>query len=154
MALKIPRELLDELRRHGEATYPHESCGVLLGEFGGADERTVRSVVRCPNLHPGPRERRYRISSLDLVRVQREARQGGLAIVGFYHSHPDRPACWSSADLEEAHWTGCSCLITSVEAGRATVSRSYLLRGSSHAAQFVDETIEIADVDEAHRARA
>jgi len=46
--------------------------------------------------------------SRELVRIQREGRERGEDIVGFYHSHPDHPARWSQTDLAEAHWFGCS----------------------------------------------
>ena len=29
------QEDYDEIRRHGEETYPHECCGVLLGQMDG-----------------------------------------------------------------------------------------------------------------------
>jgi proteasome lid subunit RPN8/RPN11 len=146
MALIIPHDQLDQLRRHGEEAYPREGCGVLVGEPGEADQRTVRRVVRCANVYPGPRERRYQISPRELLRVQREAHEAGLAVVGFYHSHPDQPPKCSKADLAEAYWTGCSYVITSVEAGKASETRSYLLRGGEHSPFFEDESIEISDL--------
>jgi proteasome lid subunit RPN8/RPN11 len=51
--------------------------------------------------------------------------------VGFYHSHPDHPARWSQTDLAEAHWLGCSYIITSVEAGQAAETRSFVLTGAN-----------------------
>ena len=53
------------------------------------------------------------------MKIQRQARGLGLDIVGFYHSHPDHPAQWSTTDFAEAHWLGCSYIITSVEQGKA-----------------------------------
>ena len=46
MALKIPRALYEHLRQHGEATYPHECCGVLMGEF----DEAVRITLPTSNL--------------------------------------------------------------------------------------------------------
>ena len=34
------------LRAHGEETYPHECCGVLLGRFAEADGNEVHEVRR------------------------------------------------------------------------------------------------------------
>ena len=127
--LKIPQSALDSLRRHGEQTYPHECCGVLLGAFedGG---RAVREVVRASNTRLDALHNRYSIDPGELVRIQRQARERGLEIVGFYHSHPDHPARWSATDLAEAHWVGCSYVITSVEKGTAAVTNSFLLAGT------------------------
>jgi proteasome lid subunit RPN8/RPN11 len=65
--------------------------------------------------------------------------------VGFYHSHPDWPANWSSTDLDEAHWTGCSYVITSVERGRAGLTNSFLLLGEEQSKHFEDEVIEVSE---------
>lgn len=143
MALKIQKALFEQLRQHGEETYPHECCGVLVGEFDEADHRTVRSVVKCGNTRTDSPENRYHISPTELVRVQREAALAGQDIVGFYHSHPDCAALASSTDLAEAHWTGCSYVITSIENRKAVVSNSFLLRGEEESKHFDDEAIEV-----------
>ena len=119
-----------EIRRHGEETYPHECCGILLGTSEG-DIRTVQSTVRCGNTRTDSPQNRYHIDPRELVRAQREAHERGVDIVGFYHSHPDHPARWSQTDFEEAHWIGCSYVITSVERGKATVTNSFALTGKT-----------------------
>jgi proteasome lid subunit RPN8/RPN11 len=128
------------LRRHGEEAYPEESCGVLVGRFCDRGS-VVDSAIRCKNLrHDSPRNR-YAIDPKELVGIQREARGGGLEIVGFYHSHPDHPAQWSSTDLAEAHWIACSYVITSVASGKAAETRSFRLEGSWDDKRFVEEEI-------------
>jgi proteasome lid subunit RPN8/RPN11 len=79
-----------------------------------------------------------------LVRIQREALLAGQDIVGFYHSHPDHPAQWSSTDLDEAHWTGCSYVITSVEKGHAVLTNSFLLLGEEDEKRLEDELYELS----------
>jgi proteasome lid subunit RPN8/RPN11 len=143
MALKIQKALFEQLRLHGEETYPHECCGVLVGDFDEADGRAVTSVVKCGNTRTDSPENRYHISPAELVRIQREAGLAGHDIVGFYHSHPDCAAVASSTDLAEAHWTGCSYVITGVENRKAVVTNSFLLRGTEEAKQFDDEVIEV-----------
>ena len=115
MALRIQKTLLELLRQHGEETYPHECCGALVGDFDEVGNHTVKSVIRCSNTRTDSPQSRYQISPAELVRIQREARQAGQDIVGFYHSHPDHPAHWSATDLDEAYWSGYSYVITSVE---------------------------------------
>lgn len=145
MALKIRTGQLDQLRRHGEETYPLECCGVLVGHVGSDGVRIVDRVVRCSNAAAATRERHYAISPRELVRVQREARRAGASVVGFYHSHPDYPARWSSTDLAQAHWTGCSYVVVAVESGRAVEARSFLLRGGACQPGFEDEAIDICE---------
>jgi proteasome lid subunit RPN8/RPN11 len=137
------------LRAHGEETYPHECCGVLLGKSelspnGTPARNRVRHVVRAGNTRTDSAHNRYNIAPQELIRIQRQARTLGLDIVGFYHSHPDHPARWSPTDLAEAHWLGCSYVITRVEQGKAVDTNSFELSGSDEPdKRFVDEKIEI-----------
>jgi proteasome lid subunit RPN8/RPN11 len=118
------------IRRHGEETYPFECCGALLGRLTDAG-REVQAVVRCSNTRLDRPQDRYSIDPKELLRLQRQADEQGLGIVGFYHSHPDHPARWSQTDLAEAHWLGCSYVITSVERGQATETCSFVLAGAT-----------------------
>ena len=139
--LKLRSADYNEIRRHGEETYPHECCGVLLGVIGD-DTRDVRATVRCRNTRIDSPQNRYNIDPRELVRVQREARESDLDIVGFYHSHPDHPARWSLTDFQEAHWIGCSYVITSVQRGRAAQTNSFALTGATEENKaLVDEQI-------------
>ena len=142
--LKLTREHYDSLRRHGEETYPYECCGVLLGRFEDDGLRVVTSTVRCGNTRTDSPQNRYNIDPRELVRIQREGRDRGEDIVGFYHSHPDHPAQWSSTDLAEAHWIGCSYVITSVENGRAAITNSFELTGSDETdKRLLDENVDV-----------
>lgn len=141
--LKVSKSHYQMLRQHGEETYPHECCGVLLGKMDGS-QREVTNVARCGNTRNDSPHNRYHIDPKELVRIQREGRDRGEDIIGFYHSHPDHPAQWSTTDLAEAHWIGCSYVITSVEKGRAAKTNSFELSGTHETdKKFVDEAIEI-----------
>ena len=143
--LKIASKDYAEIRRHGEETYPHECCGVLLGQMDG-EVRRVTSTARCQNTRMDSPQNRYNIDPKELVRIQRQARERDEDIIGFYHSHPDHPAQWSKTDLEEAHWIGCSYVITGVAAGKADVTNSFELTGTLEADKgFADETIDVGE---------
>lgn len=143
--LKITEKDYEAIRRHGEETYPHECCGVLLGNFGDDGARTVTSTARCGNTRTDSAHNRYNIDPRELVRIQREGRERGEDIVGFYHSHPDHPAQWSKTDFAEAHWIGCSYVITSVEKGKAAITNSFELAGTSEEnKKLVDEEVKVS----------
>ena len=143
--LRISASNHTEIRRHGEETYPHECCGVLLGRFDDDGSRVVTSTARCGNTRTDSAHNRYNIDPKELVRIQREGRDRGEDIVGFYHSHPDHPAQWSKTDLAEAHWLGCSYVITSVEKGKAVLTNSFELTGSDeNDKQLVEERVVLA----------
>ena len=141
--LKIGKSDYQTLRDHGEETYPHECCGVLLGRTEGED-RAVTSIVRCGNTRTDSPQNRYHIDPRELIGIERQGRERGDDIVGFYHSHPDHPARWSPTDLVEAHWIGCSYVITSVEKGKAAITNSFELVGADESdKKFADESVEV-----------
>ena len=142
--LTIPADVYEAIRRHGERTYPHECCGVLLGrsdETGNA----VEAAVEAGNTRTDSAHNRYNIAPQELIRIQRQGRDRGLDIVGFYHSHPDHPAQWSKTDFAEAHWLGCTYVITAVEKGVAKVTNSFLLAGTAEEdKRFEDQRVVVA----------
>jgi proteasome lid subunit RPN8/RPN11 len=146
--LKIAQSVYDSLRFHGVETYPHECCGVLLGHDNGDGQRIVTRAVRCGNTRTDSPQNRYNIDPKELIRIQLDSRELGLDILGFYHSHPDHPARWSPTDLAEAHWFGCSYVISSVENGRVAITNSFLLSGEGEEKKrFDDERIELLPGD-------
>lgn len=143
--LKIAQAEYDALRQHGEETYPHECCGIMLGRVIAPGQNEVVELMRAGNTRTDSLHNRYHIAPQELIKAQREGRKKGLEIVGFYHSHPDHPAQWSKTDFEEAHWFGCSYVITAVAQGKAEVTNSFLLTGAGEDDKaFEHETISVA----------
>jgi proteasome lid subunit RPN8/RPN11 len=143
--LIIWRKQYEALRHHGEETYPHECCGVLLGQMNEDGTRTVTSIARAGNTRTDSAHNRYNIDPKELIRIQREGRERGEDIIGFYHSHPDHPAQWSPTDFAEAHWFSCSYVITSIEKGKAALTNSFELTGSDESdKKLIDEKIEVS----------
>ena len=134
MSLSLSQDVYNALRAHGEETYPHECCGIMLGKTTD-DGIQVKELVRAGNTRTDSAHNRYNIAPQELIKAQREGRKAGLDIVGFYHSHPDHPAQWSTTDFAEAHWFGCAYVITAVagdkSTGKATITNSFLLTGAS-----------------------
>jgi len=140
--LCIPHTLYHLVRHHGVKSWPHECCGILLGTRK-QDVRTVLEVIHTENSHTNSPQNRYNIAPEELIAAQRQAREQGLEIVGFYHSHPDHPPQWSATDLAEAHWDGCSYIITSVEKEVADATKSFVLHITGEHKRFEEEVIQI-----------
>jgi proteasome lid subunit RPN8/RPN11 len=129
------------IRQHGAREYPNECCGALLGTASGA-WREIREVVPLRNLRRHPsrgqeilpvedlatetERNRFLIDPLEQLRVEKDARRRGLEVLGYYHSHPDQPACPSTYDREHA-WPWYSYLILSVERGAPKELASWVL---------------------------
>jgi len=140
--LQMTKAVYNAIRAHGEETYPHECCGALLGR-STPDGWQIEAAVKAGNTRTDSAHNRYQIAPVELVKIEREARQRGLDIGGFYHSHPDHPAQWSQTDFAEAHWLGCSYVITAVANGKAAVTNSFRLEGDTEEnKQFEQESIE------------
>ena len=118
--ITVARSLLDEIREHGRETYPEECVGALLGRKG--EPACVLVVERMENIRTEERQRRYEISPKDYLRVEALASEKSLALLGFYHSHPDHPAAPSAYDREHAfpffHYLVCA--VSQREPGEVT----------------------------------
>ena len=124
MTLRLPGALADEIRRHGEAAYPAECCGAMVGRAEGAAKEVLRLSPAVNRRTDDPH--RYLIAPDDLRRLEREVREAGQEIVGYYHSHPDHPARPSAFDTEHA-WPWYSYLIVRVDRGRGADMASWVL---------------------------
>lgn len=110
--------------RHAEATYPRECCGVMLGTVVNGEKR-VTIAHALENAYEGGQEDRYEIRPVDLLRVEREAREQQLSVIGIFHSHPDCDAYFSKTDLEHScPWY--SFVVLSVQKGQFHHANSFL----------------------------
>ncbi len=114
------------MRLHAEAAYLRECCGALVGHRRGARFHIALALPATSPLTVSEPDR-YAIAPAELVRFQARAAAKGMEILGFYHSHPDHPALWSPADLDQAHWIDSIYLILAVEAGQCREMRAFLL---------------------------
>lgn len=138
--IEISEAILAEVHAHGEAAYPEEGAGLLLGTAGVGDRR-VTALLRLDNAREdAARHNRYLLTPQDYLRGEQEAARLGLDVIGVFHSHPDHPNRPSEFDREWAMpWF--SYLITSVQAGRAVESRSWQLGEGREG--FVEEEVFI-----------
>ena len=101
------------------------------------DHPIGHDALEQPKTH-GPHDR-YWIDPADLLRIQREARDQDLEIIGIVHSHPDHPAVPSEYDQRLA-WPVYSYVIASVRGGQVAEVQSWRLNDHQ---QFEPEEIKI-----------
>lgn len=125
--LTIPSNVLKALQAHGEATYPNEGAGLLLGQAADGN-KTVVDIMVLPNRWGSEEQyHRFLLTPQDMLEGEKEAAKRGLDIIGIFHSHPDHVAEPSGFDRDWAlPWY--SYIISTVEKGRTTISRSWLLK--------------------------
>jgi proteasome lid subunit RPN8/RPN11 len=147
---------LDTVRRHAEADYPAECCGVLLTRPDPAGGPELRRLVACRNdqdeLHARdpvrfPRTARtaYYIAHQDLLAIGRSEAEGWrLAVI--YHSHVDAGSYFSETDRRNAlvdgqpAYPGTLYVVVAVHGGRAAGHSAY--RWDEARQDFVDATLQ------------
>jgi proteasome lid subunit RPN8/RPN11 len=142
MTLEIDGQSLREIQTHGEASYPEESAGLLLGIHEG-ETRRVTAIYKLENAREAfARNNRYLLTPQDYARGEQAAERLGLEVLGVFHSHPDHPSQPSEFDREWAMpWF--SYIITSIDQGRATSSRSWQLQEDR--SRFEEENLRIVN---------
>lgn len=138
--LTIHSHVLKTLQAHGEAAYPNEGAGLLLGNAADGHKSVVDILPLENQWEAEEQYHRYLITPQDMLRAETEAARRGLDVLGIFHSHPDHPAEPSGMDKDWAlPWY--SYIITTVAHGRAAVSRAWLLREDR--TRFDEESIHI-----------
>ncbi len=144
----ISGRLVEKIRAHGAETYPHECCGALLGRdasaVAGSDsnkdalnaEREILELFPLVNRRDDSPHNRFSVTADDVRAAEKAAREHGLDVVGWYHSHPDHPARPSQYDRDHA-WPWYSYIIVSVQKG--TPLRPYA--GKRDSAEFNVRTV-------------
>jgi proteasome lid subunit RPN8/RPN11 len=127
--IRLSKDQVNEIRRHGELEFPNECCGVILGDLDVETERDLRQTRELrplSNVHEDGHERRYLVSPDQMFALLREERKTRRKILGFYHSHPDHPAMPSVYDRDWASpWY--TYIIVSVMKGAAEVMTAWRL---------------------------
>jgi proteasome lid subunit RPN8/RPN11 len=151
-ALWISTHLAEKIRAHGAETYPHECCGALLGRdstvVAGTNpekealnpEREILGLFPLINRRDDSPRNRFSVTAEDVRSAEKAAREQGIEVVGWYHSHPDHPARPSQYDRDHA-WPWYSYIIVSVQGGAPQDMTSWRLNDDRE--EFSPEGIEI-----------
>lgn len=97
---------------HAYGAYPLEACGLLLGRLG-ADH--IDEFVPTHNLAASARV--YTVDPRDHLRIEREAEQRGLEVVGVMHSHTHSEPFPSPTDVAQAPDPNWFYVIVSLKRG-------------------------------------
>ena len=105
---------------HAERVYPEECCGLMLGKMRSQSDPVQKQLVRLEPLKNEwteealdqldssgqalTKRRRYWIDPKEMLRVQREARDEGLNIIGVYHSHPNHVSVCEGKAVDVQNW--------------------------------------------------
>ena len=138
--LRINQDILAQIYAHGEASYPDEGAGFLLGRDDGNQRQVVQLFTTENAREDAARHNRYLVAPEDYLKAEITADELGLSLIGVFHSHPDSPNRPSEFDREWAQ-PFFSYVITSVNEGKAIESRSWRL--AEDRSKFEEEEINL-----------
>ncbi|MDR2921849.1 MAG: M67 family metallopeptidase [Treponema sp.] len=138
--LRLSFDLEKHIRTDGEAAYPNECCGVLIGEIDSAGVKTAKRALTINNAREdGEQYHRFLITPEDMLHAEQTARAAKLDVIGFYHSHPDHPSAPSGYDKDHA-LPFYSYVIVSVDNGKAQILTSWEL--TNDRINFIQEDVK------------
>lgn len=96
MKLIISSQILGELQKAAKNAAPEECCGLLFGE-----NAVISNYQLATNVAGAP-ERHFEIDPAVLISAERNMREGGSSILGYFHSHPSSNINPSKTDAQSA----------------------------------------------------
>jgi proteasome lid subunit RPN8/RPN11 len=107
------------IAKQGEALYPQECRGLLLGHQNGLNKQVEQLVFLDQEVTESePQGYRYHIPSQAVQDGEEIAKASNMEIIGSFHSHVDEPARPSIYDRERAQHS-FTYVIVGVRQGRA-----------------------------------
>ena len=129
--LKITREIIAEIARHGRSEAPLEACGYLAAKDGIICKCITMKNTDASTVH-------YAMDPAEQFAAARACRKEGTTIKAVYHSHPETGAYPSAEDIKLAYDPGLSYVIVSL-AGSAPAINSFIIKRN----QVIPEQIEV-----------
>ena len=140
MAVQLTSALQGRIFVEMQQAHPNEGGGFLLGYRTG-DAVQILDVIHITNTFESAEQyHRYAMTPMNWAKMEDEADERGLTLVGYYHSHPDSPAIPSEYDRDHA-LPNFTYIITSVYQGKAVDQFAYQLKDDRSAFDTLDLVI-------------
>ena len=120
-AMRIPRQMVEEMIAHARQEAPNECCGMI----GGADGSGT-TVYRAINAEASPL--RYSLDASDQFRIMQDMERRSEELVGIYHSHTGSAAYPSQTDVNLAAYPDAVYVIVSLEDPQNPDLRGFWIR--------------------------
>lgn len=107
-----------------EKHYPTEACGILLGD---KSLKQIDLIYEMENMVEGPDSNsHFKLNPVEILHIEELAEQQGQEILGFYHTHPDKPAIPSQEDKKHMI-PNLIYVISSIKGQKLTDIKAYKL---------------------------
>jgi anaerobic sulfite reductase subunit C len=132
-AMKISKEIVEQIFAQGQREAPNEACGYLAGHDG-----TVVKALALTNVDHSPEH--FSLDPKEQFAAARQVRAEGLAILGVYHTHPATSARPSAEDIRLAYDPAVIYVIASLQPEGRDI-RAFRIRQGT----VVNETLVIEE---------
>ena len=132
--IRIEAEAWQAMVEHARSAFPRECCGVMIGADGDGGKRQVSLAIPCKNAYEGDQKDRFLIDPKDQLAADRKARELGLTVLGFFHSHPNEASYFSATDLKNS-WPWYSNVVLSIRDGEFNEAKSFIANDDQTAAE-------------------
>ena len=116
----------------------------LLGREIDESVREITALFTLVNRRDDSPRNRFQVTSEDVRDAEKAARQQGVDVLGWYHSHPDHPAKPSQFDQDHA-WPWYSYIIVGVANGEPQHMTSWRLNDDRSG--YTPEDLEIREAE-------
>ena len=132
--LKIEAQPWAAMVEHGRACFPRECCGIMLGSVVDDTARVCTVAIPCTNSYQGNQKDRFELNPKDQLAADRRARELGLSVIGFFHSHPNEDAYFSATDLKHS-WPWYSNVVMSIRNGEFSHAKAFIANDDQSASE-------------------
>jgi proteasome lid subunit RPN8/RPN11 len=130
-AMRVSRELYDQIVAHARADAPNECCGMIASRDGEA-------VTVYPAANAAASPLRYEIDGAEQYRIQMAIDDAGLDLGAIYHSHTRSAPFPSQTDINLAFYPEALYVIVGV-AGDEPEVRAFRIRDG----QVAEEQLQV-----------
>jgi proteasome lid subunit RPN8/RPN11 len=130
--LKIEAQPWAAMVEHGRACFPKECCGIMLGTVDDP-QRVCTIAIPCRNAYEGDQKDRFQLDPKDQLAADRRARELGVSVIGFFHSHPNEDAYFSATDLKNS-WPWYTNVVMSIRDGEFSHAKAFIANDDQSAA--------------------
>jgi proteasome lid subunit RPN8/RPN11 len=127
--LILPAHIHAQIQHYLEETFPNEGGGFLIGKLDAGNRTVTETRFEENRFESEEQYHRYLMETGAFQAAEDYADEQGLALVGYFHSHPNHPAIPSEFDRVHA-LPNFIYLIVSVRKGQAAESKVWELAQS------------------------
>lgn len=134
-SVTLPATLVEAIVQHARDGYPHEACGLVIGDRAAGEGGVPLRFEATRNQAASPY--RYEIHPDDLLRLTIATEDAGEAFWAIVHSHVRSPARPSPTDVGLALYPEALYVLVSLEADEPALGAYRIVDGAIHEVELL-----------------